>query len=148
MGNEVTADLTPEALDRLEAAAKAATPGPWHPRETSLLKAKVFVFVKDSGRGDIASIADRIEGPRAVWNATHIAAFDPETVLALLSMARRTVEAEADRDSLYLVNEHHHDRIEALEAEAETAQFALKSGASHQKVLEAEVERPGAGHSP
>lgn len=73
------ADLTPQRLTELRELAETATPGPW------------------SQAGAIGGV--RVNGPRGNWvagstlgthqDASHIAAFDPPTALALLDEVER-----------------------------------------------------------
>ena len=78
-------------LDDLEAVARAATPGPW--------EAEPYLYTADDDRVRVTSPSDGplfnlAEGVEPV-NASHIAAFDPPTVRALITRLR---EAERERD--------------------------------------------------
>lgn len=91
-------------LDRLEAVAKAATPGPWEweppsksdwpTSDESLVTSwkgdDGFAKSVVSGWGYDASGTDASDEDRV-----HIAAFSPDTVLTLISLARRAEKAEA-----------------------------------------------------
>ena len=76
--------MTELDLDRLEAVAKAATPGPWSVWRHDDARLR---FVSDGKE----NLADEVE-PK---DAAHIAAFDPPTVLALIAAARDNEEHRA-----------------------------------------------------
>ena len=83
-------------LDDLEAVARAATPGPW--------EAEPYLYTADDDRVRVTSPSDGplfnlAEGVEPV-NASHIAAFDPPTVLALITRIR-----EAERHNVQLLRE-------------------------------------------
>ena len=83
-------------LDDLEAVARAATPGPW--------EAEPYLYMADDDRVRVTSPSDGplfnlAEGVEPV-NASHIAAFDPPTVLALITRIR-----EAERHNVQLLRE-------------------------------------------
>ena len=78
--------MTDLDLDALEAVARAATPGPWTYKPTILGLPNTTVMAGDDQLGYIGV------GHFLAPNATHIAAFDPPTVLALIAKLR---EAEA-----------------------------------------------------
>lgn len=100
--------MTPADLDfdALEKTAKEATPGPW--------SVDPDAFGRDDGWSDAMAIAATVGRQKIYARAgsnypsndqRYIAAANPETVLVLLALARRTVEAEAraaemDRDAL------------------------------------------------
>ena len=69
-------------LDDLEAVARAATPGPWTYKPTILGLPNTTVMAGDDQLGYIGV------GHFLAPNATHIAAFDPPTVLALVAELR------------------------------------------------------------
>lgn len=74
-------------LDELERVASAATPGPWeisswHPSDPDGY-AEIHA---DEPEGQVVRLP--LAAPNAVRNATHIAVFNPVTVLALLARAR------------------------------------------------------------
>jgi hypothetical protein len=78
-------------LDDLGAVARAATPGPW--------EAEPYLYMADDDRVRVTSPSDGplfnlAEGVEPV-NASHIATFDPPTVLALIARLR---DAERERD--------------------------------------------------
>lgn len=73
-------------LDRLEAVAKAATPGEWTYNPVVLGMPNMTVLAGGEHAGYVA-IGQFKDGE-------HVAAFDPPTVLALIALARRAEEAE------------------------------------------------------
>ena len=73
-------------LDALEAVARAATPGPWTYKPTILGLPNTTVMAGDDQLGYMGV------GHFLAPNATHVATFDPPTVLALIAKLR---EAEA-----------------------------------------------------
>jgi len=90
-------------LDALEAVARAATPGPW--------EAEPYRYTADDDRVRVTSPSDGhlfnlAEGVEPV-NASHIAAFDPPTVLALIAKLREAEAAIEKEDDL--VARHHLD---------------------------------------
>lgn len=92
-------ELTPEVLDKLEAIAKAATPGPWRAMigESSSDGTRGHGHVLTSSPPD-KHWSDRViaishvfhERDAADW--THIAAAGPDVVLALIAAARKPPE--------------------------------------------------------
>jgi len=103
-----TPTASPELLDldRLEALARAATPGPWLHRHDPGNPPGVQHGVKLSGElgtwvGDFLDNADRVTegGGAGERNAAFVAAANPEQVLALIALARRAQpEGEAPCD--------------------------------------------------
>jgi hypothetical protein len=92
--------LTAEELDRLEALAHKATPGPYH-----------------IGSGDHWAREVRSQATAVAWcgafpvseahaNARHIAACDPQTILALVEMARRAVHSRPRNSALLAPRPH------------------------------------------
>lgn len=79
--------MTEVDLDALEATARAATQGEWHYRPTVLGMVNTTVSVDDGTHVAYPSVCHALPS-----NATHIAAFDPPTALALIARLR---EAEA-----------------------------------------------------
>ena len=73
-------------LEDLEAVARAATPGPWTYKPTILGLPNTTVMAGDDQMGYMGV------GHFLAPNATHVATFDPPTVLALIAKLR---EAEA-----------------------------------------------------
>mgnify|MGYP007069482751 CR=1 FL=1 len=69
-------------LNKIEAAAKSATPGPWECGED----ADHEWYFTEQGNAD-SSIGWTVVNAEA--NATHIAASDPATVLGMVSMIRK-----------------------------------------------------------
>ena len=98
------ATLTEEDLDRLEALAKAATPGTWKRGALASYNAVTGEPVRFVYRGDNESVETRLrvcggEGENGQVfdcdaDAAFIAAANPQTVLALLSAARDEGRAE------------------------------------------------------
>jgi hypothetical protein len=90
-------------LDEREAAAKAATPGPWrynpqkhtrHPRTTFFEEA---VFAGPSGKDAIVVAATgEDDDPQSMDDAIHIAANDPAYTLADIA-AKRAIIADYER---------------------------------------------------
>jgi hypothetical protein len=106
---------TPEGLaERLEAAAKTATPGPWfaddHPLE--IVAPHVSLVV-----ASIDPLAEDAE--EAAFNAAFIALANPKNILALIQ-ALRSSEEQRDRMRGALERE-----IEALEEELDSARQDL-----------------------
>ena len=76
-------------LDALEAVARAATPGPWHQGAHYI------------GAGGEPYDPEAVVGQASILcDAAHIAAFDPPTVLALITRLR-----EAERHNVQLLRE-------------------------------------------
>lgn len=80
-------------LDRLEALARAATPGPWEAVSGSEVDpATLWLSGRNTGDGGLlAEFYDGAAfsaGPRAEANAHYAAAADPATVLALIAELR------------------------------------------------------------
>lgn len=76
-------------LDKLEATARAAAPGPWDWADDDRYQAasqRIFVL-HGKWQLDIASVREWEQNDDA--NARHIAACDPTTVLALIAEIRR-----------------------------------------------------------
>lgn len=92
-------------LDELERLAKAATPGPWEPafRDTVIAgpTKKNTPREVSGGRGVVARVDDDDESlwAQAEANAEHIAAANPEVVLALVARVR--LAEEWSRKGLY-----------------------------------------------
>ena len=78
-------------LDALEAVARAATPGPWEAEPYLYTADDDWVRVTSPSDGPLFNLAEGVEPV----NASHIATFDPPTVLALIAKLR---EAEQERD--------------------------------------------------
>ena len=78
--------MTDLDLDALEAVARAATPGPWTYKPTILGLPNTTVMAGDDQLGYMGV------GHFLAPNATHVATFDPPTVLTLIAKLR---EAEA-----------------------------------------------------
>lgn len=98
-------DITPgvrapdtEALAKLEEVARAATPGEWgavlasdQRGQPTPFYAGLICLIQDGGPGErVSVVASGGYVPSRLWeaNATHIAAFDPPTVLALIARIR------------------------------------------------------------
>ena len=83
-------------LDDLEAVARAATPGPWEAEPYLYTADDDWVRVTSPSDGPLFNLAEGVEPV----NASHIAAFDPPTVLALITRIR-----EAERHNVQLLRE-------------------------------------------
>jgi len=81
-------------LEDLEAVARAATPGPWTYKPTILGSPNTTVMAGDDQLGYIGV------GHFLAPNATHVATFDPPTVLTLIAKLR-----EAERHNVQLLDE-------------------------------------------
>jgi len=87
-------------LDALEATARAATPGPWEldgmGEDEPEINYWAHLFIgtvnpNESGSHEIIATSEDRHGP----NAKHIAAFDPPTVLTLITRLREAEDAES-----------------------------------------------------
>ena len=78
-----------EALDRREAAAKAATPGPWRLTENEWDGKHITAA---DGETVMNVYAMGPDAPRALENAHHIAAHDPEWTLRDVAAKRKILE--------------------------------------------------------
>ncbi len=77
--------MTKDQLDRLEAAAKAATPGPWiAPHGTN-----VFSDQEEMSGIPIASCTFQRSRSDALNNSTFIATANPQAILDLIAYARK-----------------------------------------------------------
>ncbi len=83
----MTTDLTPEALDRLDTRARAATPGPWEHGRDYLLTLPVWRLGSTTANDDVCALGRSWTNSKA--NADYIAAADPATILALIAEVRR-----------------------------------------------------------
>lgn len=83
--------ITLAGLDALEAKAKAATPG-----KRTVVEHTRDVWV-DSEGDSICHMQPRGPHVSTRLNAAHIAAFDRETSVALIALARQTLERAAER---------------------------------------------------
>jgi hypothetical protein len=92
MTNTTTA-AQPLDLDKLEALARAATPGPWFAQAVVGYRGNLFDVRAQYQR----PIAGSIHDPN---DATYIAGANPATVLQLIALARRA-PAPADERALY-----------------------------------------------
>lgn len=81
-------DLTPELLDKVEALAKAATPGPWstEPPTSDTDGWSLGVKIGATRGGSIYAMPQGGQYPAA--DARHIAAASPDVVLQLVAAAR------------------------------------------------------------
>jgi hypothetical protein len=90
-------------LDRIEAAARAATPGPWHVEHDELgWVNRIYHCEPDDWdpSGQLSTTLVETDSgvyPPRVNDATHIATADPPTVLALVAEVR---ELRAQRQAL------------------------------------------------
>lgn len=110
--------LTAEDLDRIEKAAKRATPGTWEWLDEYTLCA----MYPDLGRGAVLMNEDGVV--LSSDNAVHIETADPSTVLALVAEVRRlrslpedpeAVERAALTDVCKTLTDHGLPSIESLE---------------------------------
>jgi hypothetical protein len=89
-----------DLLDRLEAAAKEATPGPWRVNTAGTNGKIDEVYVYAPGDHDdvaiAADIADPATGQMSEANAAFIAACDPTTILRLVRVARAAQRVDDD----------------------------------------------------
>jgi len=104
-----------DLIGRIEAAANAATPGPWEMYDGLDI---------DTVRGEVVAIVDEWEVARptgevtvdADHDATHIATADPPTVLLLCRLARAAIEeadtACEDAPSLYCAVDAARDEVD------------------------------------
>lgn len=86
-------------LNELEAIARAATPGHWHWEEDKLMAGKDYILWPDNVLNSVDDVpfswAERLGSCgettelAAESNAALIAAMNPETVLAMIALARR-----------------------------------------------------------
>ena len=76
-------------LDRLEALARAATPGPW--KKDSSYTIGPVSDEDDQSYGFVIPLAD-VYGDNRTPDAAFIAAANPAAVLALISLARKALE--------------------------------------------------------
>ena len=88
--------MTTPDLDRLEALAAAATPGPWIAEYSG--EQGNCVIPHDAQSTREAVCVTRLY--RQYADAEFIAATDPDTIRALCALARRAEAAEAERDEL------------------------------------------------
>lgn len=94
-------------LDALEAVARAATPGPWNYRQTVLGMVSTTVSAGDGSHVAYPSVCHALPE-----NATHIATFDPPTVLTLIARVREEQQKRAEAEAVIA-------RIEQLCAETD-----------------------------
>lgn len=80
-------DLDAAQLDKLEALARAATPGPWM---RLFGERTVYDRMEDGCRGNTIVRADTSYSSQDAANLDFIAAANPATVLQLIQLARRT----------------------------------------------------------
>jgi hypothetical protein len=96
--------MTPEELDRLEAVARKATPGPWDSEGSTYVYAQV-PGGRPNGEG-IACFGCYTDSRKtnAVADAAYAASANPATVLALIALCRaqsaRIAEMEKERSDL------------------------------------------------
>lgn len=117
--------LTADELDRLEALAKTASPGPWtRCSESGIGSADGFLPIVASASAECPRAGDyygcdspcvtRTLNIRPNDEPFILAACDPDTILALVEMARRMQVAETELDGLH---ERSADHIAELTAE-------------------------------
>ena len=88
-------------LDRLEEAAKKATPGPWHWRERDWSKGHYDLYAGDVEVLGAMWVHSPDEGIVCAGDAdvVYIAAASPDTILALVAVARAAEQhAQLDND--------------------------------------------------
>lgn len=102
-------EVTAAKLDEIKAAAKKATPGPWHPGVAE--RHYVFDphgFIVAEGLS-VPSLDDRSLAQRATDQTAYIALCDPATVLWLVQRARQLhavqalVNCQAEDDGLWFM---------------------------------------------
>lgn len=76
-----------DQLDSWEKVARAASPGPWRPEDEYVFDAQDCMVAEGRGEGYRISHYDQDA------NAAHIAAFNPQTALALIQALRVAMEA-------------------------------------------------------
>lgn len=97
-------------LDALESVANAATPGPWEAgEEAPEWTASQRVFAPGLGDEQDDTICEAVE----FKDATHIAAFDPPTVLALIARVRAAEKELRARELHHFEEEQARERAEA-----------------------------------
>ena len=80
--------ITPADLDRLEALARAATPGPWHRGQTGNFRIYGLDGIGQQS-GPIFETLPRYHPGDRIANAAFITEFNPSTVLRLIAECRR-----------------------------------------------------------
>lgn len=101
--------MTEVDLDALEATARAATQGEWHYRPTVLGMVNTTVSVDDGTHVAYPSVCHALPS-----NATHIAAFDPPTALALIARLREAeavIEATEDWVTAHYLDTHMGEKV-------------------------------------
>ena len=81
-------------LDKLEAKARAATPGPWQALENPEMAIRWVEAMCHAG-GSVCTAHDNWSLGQNKRNSVFIAAANPETVLALIDRLRRAEKNEA-----------------------------------------------------
>lgn len=114
----MTAQPNLEAVERLEALARAATPGPW--KSCGTIYEHMNCEVRSGPKGEGQGIAQVWDGPNAFKDGQFIAAANPEMILALISTIRSQAEA------LEKASERDRAHRELL-GNAETARFHLQA---------------------
>ncbi len=84
-------------LDKIESAAKAATPGPWRVDEDG-------VYTRIDGRYRIILSAN-ITDDRRTSDANHIANMDPQAALKLVAIARAAMKARTALSELLMTRD-------------------------------------------
>ena len=128
------------ALDELERVARALTyPDDWHTEGRNVCSPAGFVVAEAHGS---ASAPDEL-----MIRATYIAAFDPPTILALITAARRpalpdreavakVIDPEAFKANAYVYDMYPIRRIDALaKADAILSLFALSPAHAEREVV-------------
>lgn len=94
--------LSPEDLNRLEEVATAATGGEW--KACGSIYEHMNCEVRSGAKGEGQAIAQVWDGPNAFKDGQHIAAANPQTVLALIDHIRKMgAEAEEDKWAMQAV---------------------------------------------
>lgn len=84
-------------LDKMEALARAATPGPWElNRHGAVIGGPVQQYANGKSQNQLAmaTVADWMRLDEMACNAAHIAATNPAAVLELIALARQAGGAE------------------------------------------------------
>jgi hypothetical protein len=95
--NNAGVDLESAALEKLEALALAATPGPWAYQEDS--DAYTHIIRPVASPGWIIASATQTSKPEGEANGRWIAAANPATILALIDLARRASASQISKDA-------------------------------------------------
>jgi hypothetical protein len=99
-----------DILDRLEALAKAATPGPWG--------GSAYGDIMPDGAGYLVASCIGNSGPyrNCKPNAAHIAACDPSTILRLVRVARAAGWLQSHLDHIACLTREEEPLMDELRA--------------------------------